>query len=216
MTVEAATYISQLDATYPASGDAKAEGDNHLRLIKTAVKGSFPNLTAAPVTPTTNDLNAITNAATTGASGLKLVTPTIGTNDTQAANTAFVSTAVAAAVFAVTLPSQSGNAGKVIKTDGTNASWQAEGLTVAIVSATTQTAVAGTHYVLTNVAATTVTLPAGVEGATVAVTTTGTLTTNVIARSGSDTIMEVAENMTLDKAAVTVTLRYLNNSWRVL
>lgn len=124
MTVEVANFISQLDASYPASGDAKAEGDNHLRLIKAAVKGSFPNLTAAPVTPTTNDLNTLANAATTGAAGLKLVKPAIGSNDTQAASTAFVSEAVETAVFNVTLPSQSGNAGKVIKTDGVYASWQ--------------------------------------------------------------------------------------------
>ena len=59
MTVEAAAFISQLDATYPASGDAKSEGDNHLRLIKTAVKGSFPNLTAVAVTATSAELNFV-------------------------------------------------------------------------------------------------------------------------------------------------------------
>lgn len=59
MTVETAAFISQLDATYPASGDAKSEGDNHLRLIKTAVKGSFPNLTALAVTATSAELNYV-------------------------------------------------------------------------------------------------------------------------------------------------------------
>ena len=60
MTVETASYLSQLDATYPQSGDLKSEGDNHLRLIKSAVKATFPNLTAAPVTPSTTELNYIT------------------------------------------------------------------------------------------------------------------------------------------------------------
>lgn len=60
MTVETASYLSQLDATYPQSGDLKSEGDNHLRLIKSAVKATFPNLIAAPVTPSTTELNYIT------------------------------------------------------------------------------------------------------------------------------------------------------------
>lgn len=58
MTVEASTYINTLDATYPASGDAKSEGDNHLRLIKTAVKATFPNVTGA-ITPTHTELNFV-------------------------------------------------------------------------------------------------------------------------------------------------------------
>lgn len=40
MTIETATYTPQLDATYPASGDAKSEGDNHIRLLKSAVKAT--------------------------------------------------------------------------------------------------------------------------------------------------------------------------------
>lgn len=90
------------------------------------------------------------------------------------------------------------------------------GLVVFGVSTTTQTAAAGSHYVLTNAAATTVTLPAQFEGATVAVTATGTQIANVIAPNGADTIMGLAEPMTIDKANTTVTLRSLNNSWRII
>ena len=50
MTIETATYLSQLDATYPASGDAKSEGDNHIRLLKSTIKATWPNLTATPIT----------------------------------------------------------------------------------------------------------------------------------------------------------------------
>jgi len=216
MTVEAATYISELNTTLPAGSDAKSEGDDHIRLIKLSIRNSWPNLTATPVTPTSADLNTITNAATTGATGFNLVTATLGSSDTKAANTAFVQAAITAAALAATLPGQVGNAGKYIQTDGTNASWQELGLTVATVAGTTQTASAGSHYVLTNVAATTVTLPAGVSGATVAVTCTGSLLTNVITPAGAETIMETAGSMTLDKAGVTVTLRYLNSSWRII
>ena len=216
MTIETATYISQLDATYPASGDAKSEGDNHLRLIKSAVKATLPNITATPLTPTSADFNTLTGAATTGGVGLNVATQASTDNSTKAASTAFVSTAVAAAVFAATLPSQSGNGGKYIFTDGSTAGWYSLGGPVTVVSGTTQTAIAGNHYVLTNVAATTVTLPASPNsGDTVWVTVANALTTNVIARNGQ-TIMGESENMTIDRAYVTACLRFVNSSWRIV
>lgn len=217
MTIETATYISQLDATYPAAGDAKSEGDNHLRLIKSAVKATLPNITATPLTSTSADFNTLTGAATTGGVGLNVVTQAATDNTTKAASTAFVSTAVAAAVFAVTLPSQTGNGGKTIYTDGVTASWQSLGGPVTVVSGTSQTAVAGNHYVLTNVAATTVTLPASpASGDTVWITWTNTLTTNIIARN-AQTIMGDASDMTLDAATNgTVQLRFVNSSWRLM
>lgn len=51
MTVETATYISDLNTANPGATDLKAEGDDHLRLIKSTVKTTFPNITGA-VTPT--------------------------------------------------------------------------------------------------------------------------------------------------------------------
>jgi hypothetical protein len=70
MTVEAATYINTLDATYPASGDPRNEGDNHLRLIKSAVKATFPNVTGA-VNATHTELNQLAGvtALTSATSG---------------------------------------------------------------------------------------------------------------------------------------------------
>lgn len=70
MTVEAATYINTLDATYPASGDQRNEGDNHIRLIKSAVKATFANVTGA-VTSTHTELNQLAGvtALTTTTSG---------------------------------------------------------------------------------------------------------------------------------------------------
>jgi hypothetical protein len=89
-------------------------------------------------------------------------------------------------------------------------------LAVAVVTATTQAAAADTHYVLTNVAATTVTLPASpASGSTVWVTVTNGLTTNVIARN-AQTIMGLAEDMTINRGDVTVALRFVNSSWRLV
>lgn len=56
MSVESATYISGLNASNPGSGDSKAEGDDHIRLIKTTVKATFPNVSGA-VTPTHTVIN---------------------------------------------------------------------------------------------------------------------------------------------------------------
>lgn len=181
MTVETATYISQLDPTYPAAGDAKSEGDDHIRQTKGALRNTFVNLTATPVTPTSADLNTVAGAATTGGVGFNVTTQASTDNSTKAASTAFVSTAVAAAAFAATLPSQSGNGGKVIRTDGATASWQYPGLTVTPVSGTTQTAVAGNNYVLNNVAATAVTMPTTlVAGDPVTISPNNGLLTNTV------------------------------------
>lgn len=101
--------------------------------------------------------------------------------------------------------------------DSTNWSLIDTAPTVELVAGTTQTAVAGTHYILTNVSATTVTLPASpAAGDSVWVTWTNDLATNVIARNGQ-TIMGLSEDMTLNTSTNgTVQLRFVNSSWRLL
>ena len=123
MTIETATYISQLDATYPAAGDAKSEGDNHLRLIKSAVKATLPNVTATPLTPTSADFNTLTGAATTGGGGLNVVTQSSSNNSTLAASTAMVQNAIAAAVISVTLPSAPGAGREMVSDASSAAGW---------------------------------------------------------------------------------------------
>ena len=58
MTVENVTYISDLDQNNPAGGDSISEGDDHIRNIKKAIKGTFPNVTDA-VTVTSEELNQL-------------------------------------------------------------------------------------------------------------------------------------------------------------
>ncbi len=60
-----------------------------------------------------------------GMSGLHVATQPAATNSTLAASTAFVSAGIAAAAFSTVLPSQAGNAGKFVTTDGSIASWAA-------------------------------------------------------------------------------------------
>lgn len=84
--------------------------------------------------------------------------------------------------------------------------------TLVIVSGTTQTAAAGNHYVITNVAATTITMPASTTaGAIIYITSGNGLATNVIAYSGAYKIMGLLENLTINTTAyTTMQLRYLN------
>jgi hypothetical protein len=58
MGLESATYISDLIANWPLPTDKRREGDDHLRLIKVALKNTFPNING-PVTATQEQLNSI-------------------------------------------------------------------------------------------------------------------------------------------------------------
>lgn len=89
-------------------------------------------------------------------------------------------------------------------------------ITVRFITGTSVTAEAWDHIVLTNVAPSTVTLPATpASGDTVAVTPGNGLATNTIARNGQ-TIMGLTQDMTLDNAMISATLRFLNGTWRII
>lgn len=101
--------------------------------------------------------------------------------------------------------------------DSTN--WMATQLTPlpVTVSGTTYTANPQDHCVLTNVAATTVTLPASpANGDSVWITSTNGLSTNVAHPAGSKTIMGSLTDLTLDLPYQTTRLRYVNNDWRLV
>lgn len=56
MPLESASYLNQLEVSNPASTDAMAQADDHLRLIKSVLKNTFPNING-PVTSTPAELN---------------------------------------------------------------------------------------------------------------------------------------------------------------
>jgi len=56
MPLESATYINGLDANNPTGSDSKAAGDDHIRLIKSTIKATFPNATGA-ITATQTEMN---------------------------------------------------------------------------------------------------------------------------------------------------------------
>lgn len=47
MPLENASYITNLNAAYPAGGDKKGQGDDHIRLLKTVLRNTFPKLDGA-------------------------------------------------------------------------------------------------------------------------------------------------------------------------
>lgn len=56
--LETGTYISSLVSTNPTGSDDRAQGDDHIRLIKSTILSTFPNITGA-VTPTHTELNYV-------------------------------------------------------------------------------------------------------------------------------------------------------------
>lgn len=81
MALETGTFINSLVATNPVSGDTVAQGDDHLRLIKSTIKNTFPNLTAA-VTATAAELNKL-DGATASVTELNYVTGVTSAIQTQ-------------------------------------------------------------------------------------------------------------------------------------
>lgn len=47
MGLEAASFLNDLNTANPDGADTKAEGDNHIRLLKTVLKATFPGLAGA-------------------------------------------------------------------------------------------------------------------------------------------------------------------------
>jgi hypothetical protein len=143
-------YIDDLVSANPAVGDDVSEGDDHIRGIKNVLKTTLPNVTGA-ITPTHTELNYVdgvtsaiqtqidaktTNAThsgeVTGATALTIAdnivdeanlkvsnAPTNGQYlQAQSGNTGGLTWAAVDA-----LPSQTGNAGKYLTTDASDASW---------------------------------------------------------------------------------------------
>ena len=58
MGLETGTYIDSLNTSNPGATDSVAQGDDHIRLIKSTIKNTFPNITGA-MTATHTELNLL-------------------------------------------------------------------------------------------------------------------------------------------------------------
>ena len=68
MALETGTYISQLNSSYPASGDDVSEGDDHLKLIKAVLKNQFSGLSGTTaISSSEAELNILDGVPSTAA-----------------------------------------------------------------------------------------------------------------------------------------------------
>lgn len=58
MALETGTYINSLNAANPAATDGLSQADDHLRLIKSTIKATFPSVTGA-VSLSHTEINAL-------------------------------------------------------------------------------------------------------------------------------------------------------------
>ena len=79
MALESGTYIDSLDAANPATTDGLSQADDHMRLIKSTIKATFPNLTGA-VTLTQSEINAL-DSRVDGLEGTGQYSPAIVTSN---------------------------------------------------------------------------------------------------------------------------------------
>lgn len=135
MGLETATYINQLVATNPTSDDPKSQGDDHLRLLKAVLQATFPVISGA-LTATHTELNFVDGVTSAIQTQLNtkapLDSPTLtGIPTTPTAATGASGGQIASLDYVIatslsaSLPGQTGNAGKVLVTNGTDASWGA-------------------------------------------------------------------------------------------
>ena len=72
MALETGTFINSLNASNPAATDGLAAADDHMRLIKSTIKSTFPNITGA-VNATQTELN-IMDGVTSSTTEINLLT----------------------------------------------------------------------------------------------------------------------------------------------
>ena len=130
MALETGSYISDLVPANPGPGDLKSQGDDHIRLVKSALKNTFPNITGFTTVSQTDLTNiagltgsvqaqinakgAIAGQVWAGthdytAGTLRAFTRLPNDNSSAVATTAYTDAAALAAVAATAAPTNSPN-----------------------------------------------------------------------------------------------------------
>jgi hypothetical protein len=78
MALESTTYIDGLVTTNPTGTDPRSQGDDHLRMLKSSIRATFPNVAGA-MTATHTELNLIDGYTGTTAELNYNDIPTLGT-----------------------------------------------------------------------------------------------------------------------------------------
>lgn len=133
MGLESASHIDELVPANPAGGDAKGQGDDHIRLIKTVLQTDFPTIDA-PITATVTEINYLTGVTSALQGQINLKSPiadpiftgtpqapkaALGTNTSQIATCSFVQENFTANAY----PTVAGQSGRWLTNNGTIAQW---------------------------------------------------------------------------------------------
>ncbi len=78
MPLETSTFLSGLTETWPVTGDPKSQGDDHLRLIKSVLKATFPTGSKAFYFPTTTAVSGTITLTAADQNNVVEVTTTSG------------------------------------------------------------------------------------------------------------------------------------------
>jgi microcystin-dependent protein len=76
LPLETATFTSDLVPSNPAHTDGLSQADSHMRLLKSTIKATFPNFTAAALASTQAQLDAAVGAVVSGAGTAKFANGT--------------------------------------------------------------------------------------------------------------------------------------------
>lgn len=205
--------IIKVDTLIYTSGGLDATG-----LVSVIANGTFPSLQTT---------GTISGSTVTGSSGLftsiNVATGTLSQvqlADSDGSNwVALRSPSVVASNVTWTLPNTDGVSGQVIRTDGSgNLGWNSVLSTYTTTVTATGKTLADRERCTITASGQTLTLPASPSaGSEVTVSIAGTFFDTVIARNGSN-IMSLAENMTIDRANVSVTFYYVDatRGWRII
>ena len=87
MALESTTYIDGLVTTNPTGTDPRSQGDDHIRLVKSTIRSTFPNVAGA-MTATHTELNLIDGYTGTTAELNYNDVPTLGTVESSKSVTA--------------------------------------------------------------------------------------------------------------------------------
>lgn len=107
MGLESVTYINDLVTSNPSGSDPRNQGDDHIRNIKSAIKSTFANISAA-VTVTATELNYLSGLTQNVQSAISTLTSAIATKANSGANTDITSLA-APALGSATATTQTAN-----------------------------------------------------------------------------------------------------------
>ena len=109
MALETGTYINSLVASNPVSTDGIAQADDHMRLIKSTVKATFPNVTGA-ITDTHTVINTFDPRLIVQETAVA-----VQANDDIQINPQNTGVVI---IDSLTWPNADGTVGQFLKTDG--------------------------------------------------------------------------------------------------